>query len=76
MKCTAKDGHSYDVDALPKPFEGPTLIVVGRQDNTCRYRDAWDILENYPRATFAVLDRAGHLAAVEQQPLFKALVSE
>ena len=24
------------------------------------YRDAWDILESYPRATFVVLDRADH----------------
>lgn len=40
------------------------------------YRDAWGILEKYPRATFAVLDRAGHGVAGEQPVLFEALVGD
>jgi pimeloyl-ACP methyl ester carboxylesterase len=67
---------SFDVDDLARPFEAPALFVMGRQDHVCGYRDAWSILENYPRATFAVLDRAGHLAAAEQPALFAALVRE
>jgi pimeloyl-ACP methyl ester carboxylesterase len=39
------------------------------------YRDAWEILENYPRSTFAVLDRAGHNLQIEQETLFNALVN-
>jgi pimeloyl-ACP methyl ester carboxylesterase len=67
---------SFDVDALTEPFDGPTLIVTGRQDASVGYRDAWEILENYPRGTFVALDRAGHLLQVEQQGLFRALLSE
>ncbi|HCC79254.1 MAG: hypothetical protein A2X25_15505 [Chloroflexi bacterium GWB2_49_20] len=67
---------SFDVDALPKPCPAPTLIVTGRQDSIVGYRDAWEILENYPRGTFAVLDRSGHFASVEQEDLFHALVGE
>ena len=67
---------SFDVDAIPAPFEKPTLILVGRQDAMVGYRDAWGILENYPRATFAVLDQAGHNLPIEQEGLFTALVSE
>jgi pimeloyl-ACP methyl ester carboxylesterase len=67
---------SFDVDALAELFPAPTLILTGRQDASVGYRDAWKILENYPRATFAVIDRAGHLLAVDQQRLFRALVSE
>jgi pimeloyl-ACP methyl ester carboxylesterase len=67
---------SFDVDSLSQPFAGPTLMVMGRQDVVCGYRDAWDILESYPRATFAVLDRAGHGLTVEQRQLFNALVGE
>ena len=67
---------SFDVDALPKPCPAPTLIVTGRQDSIVGYRDAWKILENYPRGTFAVLDRSGHFASVEQEGLFLALVGE
>lgn len=67
---------SFDVDTLPEPFGGPTLFVMGRQDSICGYHDAWNILENYPRATFAILDRAGHGVMVEQKKLFNALVNE
>ncbi len=69
-------GFSFDVDALPEPCPAPTLIVTGRQDSVCGYRDAWEVLENYPRGTFAVLDRAGHLLGIEQADLFHALASE
>jgi pimeloyl-ACP methyl ester carboxylesterase len=67
---------SFDVDVLPEPFTGPTLILAGRQDSWCGYKDAWGILENYPRGTFVVLDRAGHGLCSEQESLFRALVSE
>ena len=67
---------SFDVDALPKPFPAPTLIVAGRQDSVAGYRDAWGILENYPRGTFVVLDRSGHFLPFEQEDLFHALVGE
>lgn len=65
-----------DVDAPTEPFLKPTLILMGRQDHVSGYRDAWEILESYPRATFAVLDRAGHRVQMEQEELFNALVSE
>jgi pimeloyl-ACP methyl ester carboxylesterase len=45
---------------LDSPFESPTLIITGRQDRVTGYQDAWDLIENIPRATFAVLDRASH----------------
>ena len=67
---------SLDVDAASAPFEKPTLILTSRQDAWVGYRDAWEILENYPRSTFAVLDRAGHNLQVEQETLFNALVNE
>src|SRR5829696_7411565 len=55
-----KYAFSFDVDSLSEPFPGPSLIVTGRQDAIVGYRDAWNILDKYPRATYAVLDRAGH----------------
>ncbi len=51
---------SFDVDNVSEPFPGPSLIITGRQDAIVGYRDAWNILGNYPRATYVVLDRAGH----------------
>jgi pimeloyl-ACP methyl ester carboxylesterase len=68
---------TFDVDDRSRdPFEKPTLIVTGRQDWIVGYRDAWQILENYPRATFAVLDRAGHNLPIDQERLYDALVGE
>jgi pimeloyl-ACP methyl ester carboxylesterase len=67
---------SFDVDKLPQPFPAPTLFIMGRQAHWVGYRDAWGILENYPRATFAVFDRAGHLVWGEQTGLCSALVQE
>jgi pimeloyl-ACP methyl ester carboxylesterase len=68
---------SFDVDALlAQPFTKPTLILLGRQDSTVGYRDTWKIIENYPRGTMAILDRAGHNLQIEQNQLFEALMSE
>ena len=69
-------GLTVDVDSLSEPYDKPVLIVAGRQDTSVGYRDAWGLIENYPRATLAVLDSAGHNLQIEQAQLFDALVSE
>jgi pimeloyl-ACP methyl ester carboxylesterase len=61
---------------LPELFEGPSLFLAGRQDPVVGYQDAWPILEQYPRASFVVLDRASHDFPFEQKALFKALVDD
>jgi pimeloyl-ACP methyl ester carboxylesterase len=66
---------SFDVDALPEPFSKPVSIITGRQDSVVGYRDAWDIIENYPRGTFVVFDRMGHMAE-EKAELFRTLTLE
>lgn len=68
--------YSFDVERLPQIFNKPTLIVTGRQDSLLGYQDQWSILENYPRATFAVLDRAGHVLTKEQKNIFYTLFFE
>ncbi|ARU60135.1 hypothetical protein CBW65_02970 [Tumebacillus avium] len=65
-------GYSFDVRHLPEPFGKPALILLGRQDSVAGYRDHLQILEQYPRAAFAILDRAGHNVALEQQALVTA----
>ena len=67
---------SFSVDQLPVPFPGPALIVTGRQDSVVGYKSAWQIMDNYPRGTFAVLDRAGHFLDIEQTSLLQALTGE
>jgi pimeloyl-ACP methyl ester carboxylesterase len=65
---------SFDVD--DRVFEAPSLILLGRQDSSVGYRDAWTILENFPRASFAILDRSGHNLQIEQEAVFSVLLSE
>jgi pimeloyl-ACP methyl ester carboxylesterase len=69
-------GFSFDIGKAAGVFRAPTLIIAGRQDSAVGYRDTWSIMENYPRGTFAVLDRAGHDLQIEQERLFNALVNE
>jgi pimeloyl-ACP methyl ester carboxylesterase len=67
---------SFDPDILPEPCAAPTLFITGRQDSGVGYKDAWSILNAYPRATFAVLDGAGHMLGLEQPMLMRALLNE
>jgi pimeloyl-ACP methyl ester carboxylesterase len=67
---------SFDVDRLEHPFEKPSLSLAGRQDATAGWKDMLKIVDNYPRGTFAVLDRAGHGLEVEQETAFNCLVNE
>lgn len=67
---------SFDVDHSIREFSAPTLMLMGRQDSSVGYKDAWSILDSYPRATFAVLDRAGHNLQLEQEALMEALLEE
>ena len=67
LSALAEDGPSYP---------NPALIVVGRQDSIVGYAGPWQLVERYPRATFAVLDRAGHALPHEQPLLLGSLVEE
>ena len=76
QRFEGQPAFSFDVDTLPAPFPAPALFLTGRHDSWCGYEDAYRLLDSYPRASFAVLDRAGHSLATEQKTLFRALVSE
>ncbi|WP_251859865.1 alpha/beta hydrolase [Clostridium sp. Marseille-Q2269] len=78
LKSIKKNGYefSFNVDHINNKFHKPALILLGKQDSCVGYKDAWNILNNFPRATFAVLDRAGHNLQIEQEELFTSLVNE
>ena len=54
-------------------FSKPSLFITGRQDNAVGYYDLYNLLEDYPRATFAILDTAGHNLQIEQEEVFNSL---
>jgi pimeloyl-ACP methyl ester carboxylesterase len=79
QSALARIGERWELTARPQERARqpcPTLLVTGRQDSTVGYARAWDLLEQYPRATFAVLDRAGHALPHEQPELLRVLVTE
>jgi pimeloyl-ACP methyl ester carboxylesterase len=79
QSALARIGERWELTRPPAeevPYRRPTLLVTGRQDSTVGYARAWELLDDYPRATFAVLDRAGHALPHEQPGLLRALVSE
>lgn len=66
---------SFNVDEEIKMinFSKPSLFITGRQDNAVGYYDLYNLLEDYPRATFAILDTAGHNLQIEQEEVFNSL---
>jgi pimeloyl-ACP methyl ester carboxylesterase len=59
------------------PFARPSVILTGRQDALAGYEAAWSLLPEFPRATFATLDLAGHwLGRVERPAPFRALLAD
>jgi len=68
--------YSYDLHKLVSEllFNKPSCILTGRQDNSTGYKIANKLVERFTRATFAILDCAGHMLQAEREPLFKHLV--
>ncbi|WP_020660272.1 alpha/beta fold hydrolase [Amycolatopsis benzoatilytica] len=64
-----------DPESGPR-YRKPALIVCGRQDASTGFAEQYALLGHYPRASYAVLDRAGHNLQFEQPALFEALVEE
>ena len=67
---------SFDVDSMNEKFDKPVLLIAGRQDANVGYKDAWSIMDNYPRGSYVVLDRAGHCLENEQKVVFECLTKE
>lgn len=73
-KVKNKYGFSFKIDQ--SDFIKPSVFLLGRQDSSVGYKDALDIINKYPRGTFAVLDTAGHNLQIDQPQLFSTLLNE
>ncbi|MBP2350705.1 pimeloyl-ACP methyl ester carboxylesterase [Kribbella aluminosa] len=72
-----RDVSTYGLREDPSVhFDRPTLIVTGRQDTIAGYADAWPLLDDYPRATYAVLDQEDHFLPGPGSALYRALVED
>ena len=59
-----------------KPVEYPALFLFGRQDAPFRYRKYWRLLDDFPRATYAILDGAGHRLWTDRNQLACTLLED
>jgi len=57
-------------------YDAPVAIIAGRLDSTVGYAAAVDLLDDYPHASLAVVDGAGHALPHEQPGLLLALLRD
>jgi pimeloyl-ACP methyl ester carboxylesterase len=67
---------SFEADLPGQTFAGPALIIAGKQDSWVGYDNAFALVANFARATYAVLDGAGHAVAMERKSIHRALVGD
>jgi pimeloyl-ACP methyl ester carboxylesterase len=76
VRVGAAFDFSFHARGETSVFEGPSLIVAGRQDKMSGYLDSVDLLPEFPRATLAVFDAAGHGLAWERPEVVNTLVRD
>ncbi|WP_443467212.1 alpha/beta fold hydrolase [Microbacterium sp. A196] len=57
-------------------FDGPTVIITGRQDHVVGFEDQFALLAHYPRASYVVIDGAGHNVHLEQPAVSEAALRD
>ncbi len=55
---------------------GAHLLVTGRQDHLVGWRDQWELLEHYPRMTYAAVDGAGHNVHLDRPFVVRSLLGD
>jgi pimeloyl-ACP methyl ester carboxylesterase len=61
---------------INQTFNKPVLVITGKQDTDVGYRDAYQFSNSFNRATYCVLDKAGHNIHIEQENIFNLLTNE
>jgi pimeloyl-ACP methyl ester carboxylesterase len=71
-------GYNPDMEKTLRTvkFDKPTCIITGRKDDAVGYYAAYKILDRFPRATFTVLDCAGHNLQIDNELVFIQLVKD
>jgi pimeloyl-ACP methyl ester carboxylesterase len=75
LEIYQKNGYGFK-EHSNKRFENPVLFVMGKQDHIVGYNDAYNILINYPRSSFCILDESGHNLQIEKPEIIKVLMED
>ncbi len=54
----------------------PALIILGKQDSICGYKDHFFLIEKFQNATFSILDGAGHMLQIEKRKIVQGLIKD
>jgi len=57
-------------------FDKPMCILTGRQDHIVGFNDAYELLNLFPRASYSVIDYAGHNLQIENVKIFSVFVRD
>lgn len=68
-------GQRWELRAADGVYDGPVLVVAGRQDSTVGYAAAVDLLDRYAHVTLAVVDGAGHALPHETPAALSGILS-
>lgn len=71
-----KSNYEFSFEIDQSKFEKPSVFLLGRQDASVGFIDALEIINKYPRGTFAVVDTSGHNLQIEQPDIFNTLINE
>ncbi|KAA0770902.1 alpha/beta hydrolase [Bacillus sp. AR2-1] len=52
----------------------PALIILGKQDSICGYKDHFFLIEKFQNGTFSILDGAGHMLQIEKRKIVQGLI--
>ena len=68
-------GQHWELELTDDVYDGPVLVVAGRQDSTLGYAASVDLLDRYAHVTLAVVDGAGHALPHETPAALSGILS-
>ncbi|MHC0036926.1 alpha/beta fold hydrolase [Pseudoneobacillus sp. C159] len=57
-------------------LQHPALILTGKQDSICGYKDHLSLFEKFSNASFVVLNQAGHMLQIEKREMVQELIKD
>jgi pimeloyl-ACP methyl ester carboxylesterase len=57
-----------------KKMEHPALVMLGKHDYICGFKDHLSMMDKFPNSTLAVLDQAGHMLQIEKREVVQVLL--
>lgn len=66
----------YDRAITETIFDKLSCILTGRQNHVLGYSAAYKMINQFPRAAFAIVDCAGHNLKIDNEALFNSFVKD